>query len=42
MYHQVNIQQMYHKPNCIYILCINLKTYSDMCHLLHKLIEFVT
>ena len=38
MYHQVNIQQMYDQLNCVYKFCINLKTYSNLCHLLYKLI----
>jgi len=38
MYDQVNIQQMFDQPKCIYIFYINLKTYSDFCHLLQKLI----
>ena len=27
-------------PHCIYVLCINLRTNSDLCHLQHKLIGF--
>ena len=29
-------------PVCIYVFCIYLKTNSDLCHLQHKLIGFVT
>jgi len=27
-------------PHCIYVLCIYLRTNSDLCHLQHKLIGF--
>jgi hypothetical protein len=27
-------------PHCIYVLCICLRTNSDLCHLQHKLIDF--
>ena len=27
-------------PHCIYVLCIYLRTNSDLCHLKHKLIGF--
>ena len=27
-------------PHCIYVFCIYLRTNSDFCHLLHKLIGF--
>ena len=27
-------------PQCIYVFCIYLRTNSDLCHLLHKLIGF--
>ena len=27
-------------PHCIYVFCIYLRTKSDLCHLLHKLIGF--
>jgi len=27
-------------PHCIYVFCIYLRTYSDLCHLQHKLIGF--
>jgi len=27
-------------PHCIYVFCIYLRTNSDLCHLLHKLIGF--
>ena len=29
-------------PNCIYVFCIYLRTNSDLCHLQHKLIGFIT
>jgi len=29
-------------PHCIYVFCFNLKTNSDLCLLLNKLIAFVT
>ena len=29
-------------PHCIYVFCIYLKTNSDLCHLQHKLIGFIT
>jgi hypothetical protein len=29
-------------PHCIYVFCIYLITNSDLCHLQHKLIGFVT
>ena len=40
MFHQVNFKKMYDQPNCIYGFCINLKTHSDFCHLLHKMLAF--
>jgi hypothetical protein len=27
---------------CIYVFCISLRTNSDLCHLQHKLIVFIT
>jgi len=27
-------------PHCVYVLCIYLRTNSDLCHLQHKLIGF--
>jgi len=27
-------------PHCIYVICIYLRTSSDLCHLQHKLIGF--
>ena len=27
-------------PHCIYVFCIYLRKYSDLCHLHHKLIGF--
>jgi hypothetical protein len=29
-------------PHCIYVFCICLRTNSDLCHLQHKLIVFIT
>jgi hypothetical protein len=29
-------------PHCIYVFCIYLRTNSDLCHLQHKLIGFIT
>ena len=29
-------------PHCIYVFCIYLRTNSDLCHLYHKLIAFIT
>jgi hypothetical protein len=51
MHHQFNIQQLYALPtlyfnnctlcpHCIYVFCIYLRTYSDLCHLQHKLVGF--
>ena len=37
---QLNIQQLYALPRCIYVFCIYLRTNSDLCHLQHKLIGF--
>jgi len=39
MYRLFNIQQLY-ASNCIYVFCIYLRTNSELCHLLHKLIGF--
>ena len=39
-HHQFNIQQLYALSLCIYVYCIYLRTNSDLCHLLHKLIDF--
>ena len=41
-HHQFNIQQLYALSHCIYVYCIYLRTNSDLCHLLHKLIGFIT
>jgi hypothetical protein len=38
MHHQFNIQQLYALPTLYYVLCIYLRTNSDLCHLQHKLI----
>jgi len=40
MYHQFNIQQLYALPTLYICVCISLRTNSDLCHLLHKLIGF--
>ena len=38
IHQQFNIQQLYAVPtHCIYVLCIYLRTNSDLCHLQHKL-----
>ena len=29
-------------PHCIYVFCIYQRTNSDLCHLQHKLIGFIT
>jgi len=43
MYRQYNIQQLYAlAPHCIYVFCIHLRTNSNLCHLQHKLIGFIT
>jgi len=39
MHQQFNIQQLYALPT-LYVLCIYLRTNSDLCHLQHKLIGF--
>ena len=40
VHHKFNIQQLYALSHCIYVYCIYLRTNSDLCHLLHKLIGF--
>jgi hypothetical protein len=41
MHHQFNIQQLYALPTLyLSVFCIYLRTNSDLCHLLHKLIGF--
>jgi len=40
MYHQFNIAQLYDLPTMYIYVCIYLRTNSDLCHLLHKLIGF--
>ena len=37
---QFNIQQLYALPSLYCLFCIYLRTNSDLCHLLHKLIGF--
>ena len=39
-HHQFNIQHCRLCPQCIYVFCNYLRTNSDLCHLLHKLIGF--
>jgi len=39
MHNRFNIQQLYALPT-LYVLCIYLRTNSDLCHLQHKLIGF--
>jgi len=29
-------------PNCIYMFCIHFRTNSDLCHVLLKLVLFIT
>ena len=29
-------------PHCIYVFCIYLRTNSDLCHLQHKVVGFIT
>jgi hypothetical protein len=41
MHHQVNIQQLYALPT-LYLCVLYLRTNSDLCHLLHKLIGFIS
>jgi hypothetical protein len=41
MHQQFNIQQLYVLPkHCTYVFCIYLRTNSELCDLLHKLIGF--
>jgi len=40
MYHQFNIQKLYALPTHYLFFFIYLRTNSDLCHLLHKLIGF--
>jgi len=41
MHQQFNIQQLYALPTLhLCVLCIYLRTNSDLCHLQHKLIGF--
>ena len=41
MHLQFNIQQLYVLPTLyFYVLCIYLRTNSELCHLQHKLIGF--
>jgi hypothetical protein len=42
MHHQFNIQQLYAPPTSLYVFGIYLRTNSDLCHLQHKLIGFIT
>ena len=42
MHHQSNIQQLYALPTLYLVFCIYLRTNSDLCHLQHKLIGFLT
>ena len=35
-----NSQQLYDLSHCIYVLYIDLRRNSDLCHLQHKLIGF--
>ena len=39
IHQQFNIQQLYALPS---LFCIYLRTNSDLCHLYHKLIGFIT
>ena len=38
-YNRFNIQQFYTLPT-LYVICIYLRTHSELCHLHHKLIGF--
>ena len=40
MHQQLNIQQLYAPPTLYLCVCTYLRTNSDLCHLLHKLISF--
>jgi hypothetical protein len=41
MYHQLNIQQFYVLPTqCIYVVCVGVRTNINLCPLHHKLIRF--
>ena len=42
MHQQFNINNCTFCPHCIYVFCIYLRTNSDLCHLQHKLIGFIT
>jgi len=43
MHQQFNIQQMYPLPKLyLCVLYIYLRTSSDLCHLMHKIIGFIT
>jgi hypothetical protein len=40
---KVNIQQLYALTTlCFFLFCIYLRTNSDLCHLHHKLVVFIT
>jgi hypothetical protein len=42
MHQQFNIQQLYALATLYLCVCIYLRTNSDLCHLQHKLIGFIT
>jgi hypothetical protein len=41
IHHQFNIQELYALPT-LYVVCVYLRTNSDLCHLRHKLVVFIT
>ena len=41
LHQQFNIQELYAR-SIFYVFCIYLRTNSDLCHLQHKLIGFIT
>ena len=40
IYHQITFNNCTLCPHCIYVFCIYLRKYSELCHLLHKMIGF--
>jgi len=41
MHQQINIQQLY-ALSTLYVFCFYLRTKSDLCHLQHKILVFIT
>ena len=40
IYHQFNIRQITHCLHSFYVFCVYLRTISDLCHLLRKVVGF--